>query len=371
MILSRISQLIFICASLLLVLVLAKAIFIPLAFALLIAYLLYPWCKKLERKIPRIFAISIVFLLSTAGLFLSFYAIAKVLQLVMNDLAGIEDVFNSFKDQCISSIASFTGLSEASVDTGIQENIGALIEGPVSFLSAQLFKGTNILFSAMITGILAFLMLMYRTVFKNFILSQVGKEHREQSKLMMRDIQQVSQQYMTGLFMVMGILGVLNSLGLWAIGVKYPLFWGFFAALLTIVPYAGTFAGGFFPFVFTLLSTSTIWQPAMVVVLFFSIQFLEDNFIKPKVVGQQIDLNPFTAILALLLGGVIWGIPGFVLALPYMAMVKIVLEHFEETEALATLFSSEVYDKPKVFQKKYAVKKYALKNIFKSNESGE
>jgi predicted PurR-regulated permease PerM len=209
---------------------------------------------------------------------------------------------------------------------------------------------------------------LYRTVFKNFILSQVDKKNRKKSNEMMKNIQKVSQHYLLGVFMTMGILGVLNSLGLWAIGVKYPLFWGFLAALLTIVPYAGTFIGGFFPFVFALLTTSTIWQPALVVVLFFAVQFLDDYFIKPKVVGNRIDLNPFIAILALFLGGVIWGVPAFVLALPYMAILKIVLEHFEETESLATLFSSEVYDTPKVFQNKYSNKKYSLTNILDENE---
>lgn len=365
MILTRLSQFIFITATGILCLVLAKAIFIPLAFALLIAFLLYPIAKFLERKIPRIFAVSIVFLSSTILFGLLSFLVIYLLQMIMADMSTLDGVFTTFKNKLLDATSRFSGLSESELNATIEDNMASLLGGPVSFLTTQIFNSGSFLFSAMITGILAFLMLLYRTVFKNFILAQIAAKYRNESAVIMKDMQQVSQQYLLGLFMVMGILGVLNSLGLWAIGVKYPLFWGFFAALLTIIPYAGTFAGGFFPFIFTILTTSTIWQPVAVVGLFFFIQFVEDNFIKPKVVGNQIDLNPFTAILALMIGGVVWGIPGFVLALPYMALAKIFLEHFDETASLAALFSSEVYDKPKIFNSKYRKPKHSIRNLFK------
>lgn len=365
MMLTRLSQFIFIAAAGILCLVLAKAIFIPLAFALLIAFLLYPIAKFLEKKIPRILAVSIVFLTSTILFGLLSFLIIFLLQMVMSDMSSLDGVFTTFKEKLLNATSTFSGLSESELSATIEDNMGALLGGPVGFLTTQIFNSGSFLFSAMITGILAFLMLLYRTVFKNFILSQIEAKHRVESENIIKDMQQVSQRYLLGLFMVMGILGVLNSLGLWAIGVKYPLFWGFFAALLTVIPYAGTFAGGFFPFIFTILTTTTIWQPIAVVVLFLFVQFVEDNFIKPKVVGNQIDLNPFTAILALILGGIVWGIPGFVLALPYMALTKIFLEHFDETESIAALFSSEVYDKPKVFEDKYKKAKYSIGNLFK------
>lgn len=287
-----------------------------------------------------------------------------LLQSVLTDMQDFESLFKQFLDKSYATIASITGVSKNTINQALENNVGALLGGPVNFLSTQLMNSGNFLFSAMITGILAFLMLLYRTVFKSFILSQIREERRDEAKPILKDMQKVSQEYLVGLFLVMLILGTLNSLGLWAIGVKYSLFWGFFAAVLTIIPYAGTFTGGFFPFIFAIITTSTIWQPIAVVVLFFSIQFLEDNFIKPKVVGNQVDLNPFTAIVALILGGIIWGIPGFVLALPFMALTKIIMEHFDETQALAMLFSSEVYDKPKIFKSKFSKRKYSLRNIF-------
>lgn len=369
--LTRLSQLVFIAAMLLLVLVLAKSVFIPLAFAFLIAFLLYPFCKKLERKLPRILAISIVFIITSLSLTALFFTVVKLFQHVMTDISGLEDVFSNFKEELINRSSAITGLSKSAVDSIIQENLGAIIKGPVDFISESLFTSTNFLLSSMITGVFVFFMLLYRNVFKNFILSQINKNNRNEFKEIVKEIQKVSQHYLVGVLFGMLIVGILNSLGLWMIGVKNPLFWGFFGALLTIIPYAGTFVGGFFPFIFTILTTNTVWQPTMVVVLFFAVQFLDDYFIKPKVVGKQIDLNPFMAIIALLIGGVIWGIPAFILALPYLAISKIILEHFKETESLATLFSSEVYDKPKVFQKKFSSKKYSLSNLIKGDENKE
>lgn len=365
MILTRLTKLMFLFVVIISTLILGKAIFIPLAFALIISFLFYPLAAFFEKRMSRILAVTLVFLIVSIGFILLAFIGIQVVRTVLSDMQDFEPLLNDFMDQLAAIVVEVTGLSLDKLNLGLKKNIGTLLSGPLSFITQQLINSGSILFSALITGIFTYLMLLYRTVFKKFILSQIAQESRSEVKAILYDVQKVSQKYILGLLLVMFILGILNSLGLWAIGVKYPLFWGFFAAILTIVPYAGTFAGGFFPFLFTLLTTSTVWQPIAVIALFFIVQFLEDNLIKPKVIGGQIDLNPFTAILALLIGGLIWGIPGFVLALPYMAMTKIILEHFEETKALATLFSSEVYDEPEIFSEKYSHKRYSLRNFLK------
>lgn len=72
------------------------------------------------------------------------------------------------------------------------------------------------------------------------------------------------------------------------------------------------------------------------------IQQLEGNFITPKIVGDKVDINPLFAILALLFFGSFWGIAGVILALPLISIVKIILEHFDETKALSILMSSDI-----------------------------
>ena len=117
------------------------------------------------------------------------------------------------------------------------------------------------------------------------------------------------------------ILGVLNSFGLWLIGIDYPVFWGFLGAFLAIIPYIGTAIGGLLPFLYALATTSTLWQPMAVIGWFVLVQQIEGNLITPKVLGSSVKVNPFAAIFALFFGGYLWGIPGLILAIFYMIFI--------------------------------------------------
>lgn len=362
---SILANYLFIIAISLTTLILGKDVFVPLAFAILIAFLLFTPTKFLERKLPRTVSISIVFLVTSLILVGVITIFSFLLNDILTDINDVEFELENFVNSSSALASQITGINQNQILNLLKNNSGTFIEGPVSFISEQLLNSTTILFSAMITGILAFLLLLYRTAFKNFLVFQIEKNNREEAKESLKEIQKVSQQYLVGLLKVMLLLGTLNSLGLWAIGVKFPFFWGFFAALLTTIPFIGTFVGGLLPFIFVLVTTTTYWQPLAIVLMFLAVQFLEDNFIKPKIVGEQVDINPFVAILSLMLGGVIWGIPGFVLALPYVAILKIVLENFNETQSIAALMSSDIYDNPKIFKENFATKKYSFLQLFK------
>lgn len=365
---SKLLNFLLIIALALTTLILGKEVFVPLAFAILISFLLYKPTQFLEKKLPRVISISIVFLLTTVLLGGIITIFSLLLKNILTEVNNVNFEMESFVDTSSIWVSEFTGIEKEQILTMLKSNSGSFIEGPVTFLSEQFLNSTSILFSALITGVLAFLLLLYRTAFKNFLVFQIEKNNRAEAKEALINIRKVAQQYLIGLLKVMLLLGTLNSLGLWVIGVKFPLFWGFFAALLTTIPFVGTFVGGLLPFIFALVTTTTLWQPIAVVVMFLTIQFLEDNFIKPKIVGDQVDINPFIAIISLMVGGLIWGIPGFVLSLPYIAVVKIILENFNETQSIAALMSSNIYDNPTIFKEKFSAKKYSFLHLFKFNK---
>ena len=363
--LQRVVNILLLAGLLLALFVLGKQVFMPIAFAIMFAFLMYPIVKKLETKLPRVLSISIVFIGVTAVVSgiacVIYFSLTDIVQ-SMDDIGGITQ---DFINASVNWISEISGIERNDIKETLGEDV---LQEPLQGLSTQLLESSTIVFNAMITGILTFLFLLYRTVFKHFIQSQVHKTNRNSIIELFQEMQQVAQQYLQGIFFTMLVLGILNSLGLLLIGVKYAFFWGFLAAFLTLIPYVGTFIGGFLPFVFALGTMPTFWQPVAVIFLFATIQFLEDAVIKPKIVGKQVDLNPIVAILALIVGGMIWGIAGLILALPYTALLKIVLEQFEETEALATAMGSDVYDKPEVFKEQYAKPKYSISHLFKKPE---
>jgi predicted PurR-regulated permease PerM len=119
--------------------------------------------------------------------------------------------------------------------------------------------------------------------------------------------------------------------GLMIMGVPYAVFFGIFASVLTIIPYIGILIGAALPALFTLVQTGSLVQALIVVGIFAFVQFLEGNFITPNITGSKVSINPFAAVVALIVGGEIWGAAGMILSIPIIAILKVL---FDATESL-------------------------------------
>jgi predicted PurR-regulated permease PerM len=120
-------------------------------------------------------------------------------------------------------------------------------------------------------------------------------------------------------------------------GVPYAFFFGAFASVLTIIPYIGILIGALLPALFILVQTGSLVNAVIVIGIFTFVQFLEANFITPNITGSKVSLNPFAAILALILGGEIWGASGMILAIPVVAILKVVFDAYEPLRPIGFL----------------------------------
>jgi predicted PurR-regulated permease PerM len=146
-----------------------------------------------------------------------------------------------------------------------------------------------------------------------------------------------------GMILIVIIIGFVNSIGLWIIGIDNPFLFGFLGATLSIVPYVGTLLGAIIPVVYAFVSYDSLWIPIGVAVLFWGVQLISDNFLSPKIVGGSLELNALTAILSLIIGAAVWGIAGMILFLPFAAMLKVICEEYEELKPVALLIGSYNY----------------------------
>jgi predicted PurR-regulated permease PerM len=129
--------------------------------------------------------------------------------------------------------------------------------------------------------------------------------------------------------LVILIVAVLNITGLLILGIDYAFFFGALGALLTIIPYVGIFIGALLPILMSLVTKDSAWYAVGVAGIFFFVQILEGNFITPNVVGSKVSINPLVAIVGLILGGMLWGAPGMILAIPFMAVIKVIFDSVE------------------------------------------
>ena len=246
----------------------------------------------------------------------------------------------------------------------LSDNILEVSDISIGIIKESLQSTTNILANLILIIVITYFMLLYRTVFKNFILIQVSSKSRESVMLLLNKIQNLIKQYMLGQGLVVIILGLLIGSGLWLIGVPYPFFWGFLAGFLEIIPYVGTTIGGILPLFYMIMVSDTVWQPLAVIGLYITVQQIEGNFISPNIMGQSIKINPMFIILGLFVGGIMWGISGMILALPILALLKEIFRSIDIFEPMSYLMEDGLVRKKDVFTERFDDKKYRLFHLF-------
>ncbi|MCF8338448.1 MAG: AI-2E family transporter [Bacteroidales bacterium] len=325
-------------------LIVTKFLLAPLAFAVLFAIMMQPLTDFLEGYLKnRILSILLTFIIVLIPL----TAIITLFSIqLINIMESLPDIAGKIKDGInviFGWLEKNTGLSPEDRKSWVQQNISNLIEAPMGFISTGLTTSTTLLFNIVFTILGLFFFLLYRVGILNFMLMQFGPRSREEFQEIIHQIRGTIQHYLYGMLTVIGILAILNSAGLWIIGIGYPFFWGSLAALLAIIPYIGTTIGGILPFVYAIATVSTFWQPVAVILLYGTVQSIEGNFITPKVVGSSVNVNPLIALISILLGGAIWGVAGVVLALPTVAIVKLIFDHIDVLKPIGLLMSDKVY----------------------------
>jgi predicted PurR-regulated permease PerM len=133
----------------------------------------------------------------------------------------------------------------------------------------------------------------------------------------------------------------LNAIGFMTLGVDHAVLFALLAAILNIIPYIGVIVGGLFPVMIVLVTQDNSWIALGVLGVTVVVQFLDNNFIYPKVVGSSVSINPLVSILALIVGNLIWGTAGMILALPLAGMLKVVMDNIKCVRPYGYLMGEE------------------------------
>ncbi len=332
---TKIIQLVF---FIIVILYLGKTLFIPLSFALLIALILYPLCNWLEKhKWPRSFAIfvslTIVALLMTGMFLLLLWQIS----FLKEDAPSLIEKLKSSAEQFQQWLEKNTGFV-INFDSNWKESF-SLNKNMSSVLESFLMGIGNFLFSLFIIPVFTALFLYHREQFVLFLKSLFNEKYHHQIHIILHETTYRYHQYITGLIKVYLIVGTLNSIGLLLLGVEHAILFGMITAFMTIIPYLGIIISSLLPITVAWITTDSIFYPLGVVAIFAFVQYLESSVIFPKVVGKQLNVSTWIILVALIAGGIIWGVSGMVLFMPFVAILKIISDHIEEWKPLNILLS--------------------------------
>ncbi|MEM1122800.1 MAG: AI-2E family transporter [Bacteroidota bacterium] len=366
----KLASLLIIVCILVYFLVIAKNVLMPFLFAGLFAFLLKPLCSKIEQFIPLpgvAVGLSIMALIVPIILVMALFSVQ--IATVFEDLPAIGNRLETGMNEAFQWINRQIGLGGISSRDWMEDNASKMMDGPLSLIGKSLSFSSIFAANFFLFFLYTFFLLLYRSSIKQFLLIQVSETERPKREALFVKIQGVVQKYLSGMGIVMLVLGGLNSLGLYLIGLQYALLWGFLAAFLAIIPYIGTLVGGLLPFLYAMATSDSLTQPILVILLFGIIQGLEGNIITPKIVGSSVKINPLAAIISLIIGAALWGVAGIILALPSIAVLRIVMGEIDVLKPFSVLLSSDIYEKEKVFENKFDKERFRFKNFFKRKET--
>lgn len=326
------------------VLVLAKPVLIPLSMALLISFILLPIVQKMEgwgvnKLLSAFLSLLLLFLIVGGGIAL-FSAEIISLSDHLDDFTG--KVMTTLSDALVFVNSNVNFIEELKRDDLINRGKKWVTESSGALVTNTFSSTASILTGAFTTVIFTFLILIYRGGLTKAFVAFGDAENRGRIFRMLKKVQSVGKKYLSGMFLLIIILGFANSIGLMIIGIDSPFLFGFLAALLSIIPYVGTTIGATIPVLYAFMTSDSLWIPVAVLLLFWFIQTVESNFLSPKIVGSSLNVNALAAILSLLIGAAVWGVAGMVLFLPFAAMLKVVCEEFDALKPVAMLISNDI-----------------------------
>jgi len=326
------------------VMVLAKAVLIPLSMALLISFILFPVAKKLESwGLNRLLA-------TFLAMFMLFLILGGAVTLFSTQIISFSDQLDEFTGVIMNTLSEtivFVNKNLSFIDDLNREELvekgKQMLQESSGTLLQNTFNGTASFAAGFVTiTVFTFLLLIYRDGLTNAFVAFGDEENQSRIFRMLKNVQSVGKKYLSGMFLLILILGFANSIGLWIIGIDSPFLFGFLDAILSIVPYVGTIIGSILPVLYAFMSTDSAWVPVAVIILFWAIQVIESNFLNPKIVGSSLNVNALVAILSLLIGASMWGVAGMILFLPFASMLKVVCEEFDQLKPIAMLISSDI-----------------------------
>jgi len=347
--------------------ILAKGFLSTLILGVIFSYLIFPLVNFLEKKahFPRALANLISILLLLGVLSMVIFIMYRNFGRITQDMPALVQQAHHNIDQLGEFIESTFGYTVQSQNLLIHDSVNNMFNTSSEF-TKSVFKGTtSTLFTLGLMPVFMFYMLYYREKFYKFILMAVPSEREEDARQIIRRISHVTPRYVGGVFTVVLILSVLNSFGLWIVGVKYAILFGIISALFNLIPYFGTWIGASIPFTFALLTGDSPHLALGVIILFVIIQFTENNILTPNITGSYVNLNPFVTILLIIIGGTVWGIIGMFVVVPVAAMLKIIFDHSKSMKPYGYLIGADMENRKKaVWRQKLIVKSKRTINRF-------
>lgn len=274
---------------------------------------------------------SILILILTAGSIIFF--ISLKIASFLNDLTLLKDNFNNTVEAFQLFVLEHFGITIANQKKMLVSGLPDL-----KFLLQNIIGSLTSLIGQIILILgHTFFILYTRKHLKKVLLQLLQKENDSHTESIIGNAVNISQQYLLGLFKMIICLWLMYGLGFSLLGIKNAFFFAILCGMLEVIPYIGNISGTTITVLVAALNGANAGTLGGIIVIYGIIQFVQGWLLEPLIVGAQVKINSYMTIIALLLGELIWGIPGLILAIPLTAILKIICDNIPSLKAIGYL----------------------------------
>jgi len=325
-----------------------QGIIVPLFFAILLATLLLPATNFLQRlglhRIPSIILSITVTLILILGIL---YILSHQVQVFLRDIDAIRDRLAALIESLQNWVDQKFNVSTEKQNQYLKDSISNIRSSGPSLVGQTVGTITEMLSYVVFLPVYTFLILYYKGLIRKFIIATFKNGSEERISEILYESRTIGRHYILGLMIDMSIVFALNSIGFLILGIKYAIFLALVAALLNLIPYIGMLIANIFCMLITLVSSDTTSNVVWVAVVLAAVQFVDNNFLMPLIVGNKVRINALVTIVGVVIGGALCGVSGMFLAIPGLAVMKVIFDRVEGLKPWGMLLGDDTTGKTK------------------------
>lgn len=316
------------------------SVFVPLAFAVLIAILLNPLYIRLETYMPKILAILLT-------IFIAVVVLAALFYFLSTQIAGFMDSLPVIKQKLTALLVEAQRWARQKLGINMNKQVASFTNelnngGGAKLVTSTLGTIISTLGVVVLIPTYVFMLLYYKPLILDFLFQVFLEKYSLRVAEILGQTKGAVQSFMVGLLIETSIVCLLNSLALVLIGVPSAIVIGVIGGILNILPYIGGIVAIALPVLMVTITRDGYSGQLLVIGSYLVIQFIDNNILVPRIVSKKVQINALISVVVVLLGGLMWGIAGMFLSIPLIGVLKIVFDRIDELKPWGLLLGDEV-----------------------------